>query len=577
MTALTRYVPALEWLPNYRRADLPGDLTAGLTTAVMLVPQGMAYAMLAGLPPIVGLYASVMPQVVYVLFGTSRQLAVGPVAMDSLMVAATIGAIAQQGSDQYVALAVLLGLLMGLVQVAMGVLRLGFLVNFLSRPVISGFTSAAALIIGFSQLKYLLGFSIPRSNHVHTIIFEALARIDQTHAVTLSIGVVSIIVLRLLKRYRPQIPGALVVVTASTVLVWALGLAEGGVDIVGSVPAGLPRPTSVAIDPEMVATLLPSAVAIALIAFMESISVANAFATKNRYEVDANQELVALGLANVAGAFFRGYPVTGGFSRTAVNGQAGAKTPLAALVTAAAVALTLLFLTPLFYYLPKAVLAAIIFTAVFGLIDLAHAKRLWRVKRDDFALLVLTFVATLSVGIGPGILVGVGSSLAWYIVKSTRPHTAILGHIPGTTSYRNVENYPEAKTIEGVLMLRMDAQFYFGNVSFLKDRLRRLVDMNTTVVILDCSGINQLDSSADEALHGIVRDLRERNIRLMLTNVKHPVRLVLTRSGLVDALGEQNIALTIHHAVGRLRSDGVVPALSAEEPSTEPPLLRRAL
>ncbi len=562
MISPRRLLPILEWLPNYHRADLRGDLTAGLTTAVMLVPQGMAYAMLAGLPPIVGLYASVVPQLVYAAFGTSRQLAVGPVAMDSLMVAAAVGAISTPGSEQYVMLAVVLGLLVGLVQVAMGVLRLGFLVNFLSRPVISGFTSAAALIIGFSQLKYMLGFDIARSKHVHVILLEALRRIDETHLMTLLIGVVSIVAMRIIKRRSPRLPGALVVVVASTLAVWAGDLAGRGVAIVGAVPAGLPSPVFVPIDAQMVVALGPAAVAIALVAFMEAISVANTFANRHRYEVDANQELLALGLANVAGAVFRGYPVTGGFSRTAVNGQAGAKTPLAAVITAVAVALTLLFLTPLFYYLPNAVLAAIIFTAVFGLIDVRHARHLWRTKKDDFFVLALTFVATLSVGIGPGILTGVGASLAWFIVKSTRPHTAVLGHLPGTTSYRNVENYPEARTVVGALILRMDAQFYFGNVSFLKERLRTLVDGDETlrVVILDCSGINQLDSSAAEALHGILHDLRERGHRFVLSNVKRPVRDVLDKTGFVDALGPTNIALTVHHAVQGLREEGVLDA-----------------
>ena len=551
MALPARYLPILQWLPQYRRADFLPDLIAGLTTAVMLVPQGMAYAMLAGLPPIVGLYASIVPQLVYAVFGTSRQLAVGPVAMDSLMVAAALGTMAPQATEAYVGMAVLLGLLVGLIQVAMGALRLGFLVNFLSRPVISGFTSAAALVIGFSQLKHLLGIDLARPRYVHDTVFEAVRRIDEVNLGAVAIGVTSIVVLVLLKRRVPRVPGALVVVATSTLAVWAVGWADRGLDIVGAVPAGLPMPTGVSLEGADV--LWSSALAIALIAFMESISVANAYATRQRYEVDANQELIALGLANVAGAFFRGYPVTGGFSRTAVNAEAGAKTPLAAVVTATAVAVTLLFLTPLFYYLPKAVLAAIIFTAVFGLIDVGHAKHLWRVKREDFFLLVLTFVATLTVGIGPGIATGVGLSLLWLIVKTTRPHTAVLGRLPGTTSYRNIRHHPQAETMAGVLILRMDGQFYFGNVSFLKERLRALVSAQAPkTVILDCSGMNQLDSSADEALHGIWHDLTRRRIRLMLTNVKRPVRDVLERSGFVAALGADNIALTVHHAVQTL-------------------------
>ena len=548
---LLRYLPVFEWGSNYRRADLHGDLIAGLTTAVMLIPQGMAYAMLAGLPPIVGLYASVVPQLVYVVFGTSRQLAVGPVAMDSLMVAAAVGAMAEPDSDNYIGLAVLLGFMVGAVQVAMGALRLGFLVNFLSRPVASGFTSAAALVIGFSQLKYLLGFDIPRSPHIHTILLQAVSRIDETHAITLLIGVLSIVVLAGLRTYAPRVPGALVVVVVATTVVWGLGLADQGVAIVGAVPAGLPMPSLISVDLVSVQQLGPAAVAIALIAFMESISVANAFATRNRYEVNANQELFALGMANLGGALFQGYPVTGGFSRTAVNAQAGARTPLAAVVSAVLVALTLLFLTSLFFYLPKAVLAGIIFSAVIGLIDIRHAIRLWTVKRDDLVMLVVTFVATLTVGIGPGILIGVGASLLWFVVKTTQPHTAVLGHLPGTTSYRNVSNYPEAQTNPDVLILRMDAQFYFGNVSFLKTRLRELTSAkpHARLVILDCCGINRLDSSADEALHGVLVDLRDRGIELMLSNVKQPVRDVLVRSGFIEALGPDRVMLTVHHAV----------------------------
>lgn len=575
-TGAARWLPFLTWLPRYDRANLPGDLQAGLTTAVMLIPQGMAYAMLAGLPPIVGLYASLVPLAIYSLLGTSRELAVGPVAMVSLLVAQAISPLAEQGSASYVALAVLLALMVGAMQLMMGVLRLGFLVNFLSHPVISGFTSAAALIIGFSQLKHLLGIDIQRSSNIFQVLAAAGREFESWHLATMVIGLGSVITLVVMKKYAPRLPRALVVVVVGTLAVFGLDLADAGVKIVGSVPAGLPAPSAPLTWPsDVYATqgawaaiqalmgpmepLLPAAIVISLVSFMESISVAKAFARLRRYEVDPNQELVALGAANLAGSFFGAYPVTGGFSRTAVNAQAGAKTAMAGLITAAVIALTLLWLTPLFYFLPKAVLAAIIFTAVFGLIDIQEVKHLWRVKRSDLALLVLTFVATLGVGIEEGILLGVGASLALFVVRTTRPHTAVLGRLPGTTIYRNVDRYPEAQTVPEVLAVRIDAQLYFGNVSFLKEILARLeeerVQGELRAVVLDASGMNQLDSSADAALHELLRAYEERGVRLVITNVKGPVRDVMKRSGLWKRLGPDGKALSVHEAIERLRAD----------------------
>ncbi|MEL7368598.1 MAG: solute carrier family 26 protein [Myxococcota bacterium] len=573
MSGVLRYVPIVEWLGRYRRDDLRGDVAAGLTTAVILVPQGMAYAMLAGLPPIVGLYASVIPPLLYAVFGTSRQLSVGPVAMDSLMVASAVGAVAAQGSSQYIAMAIVLGAMVGIIQLLMGLLRLGVLVNLLSRPVVSGFTSAAALIIGFSQLKHLLGIDIARSRYIHRIAMEALVRIDETHGLTLILGLLAIGLLIGLKRRWPRVPGALIVVVMSTMACALLGLEARGVSVVGAVPAGFPMPSIPIIDTAMMRTLLPSAMVIALIGFVESVSVANTFAAKNRYAIDANQELIALGAANLGGAVFQGYPVAGGFSRSAVHAQAGARTPLALIVTAVVVAIALIYLTPLFYFLPKAALAAVILTAVIKLIDVTHVQYLWRVKRDDLALLVLTFVTTLTVGIGLGLTVGVGASLLWVLVKTVRPHVAVLGHLPGTTSYRNVRHYPEATPIPGVVILRMDAPFYFANVSFLKMQIASLRHrMAARVVILDCSGINELDSSAGEALHALLDDLRSRDVDLYLANVKGPMAKVLARSRFIGAIGADRVVLTVHHAVQQLRADGRIegPSVDLHVPSPYP-------
>ena len=546
---LDRILPLASALKGYRKEDARGDVIAGLTTAVMLIPQGMGYAMLAGLPPIYGLYASLLPLVVYGLFGSSRQLAVGPVAMVSLLVAAGVGAMAPSGSEAFIAYAILLAAMVGVLQLAMGLGRLGFLVNFLSHPVISGFTSAAALIIGFSQLKHLLGFEL-EAKTVQGIVYEAVNRASETHLVTLGIGAGSLVLLVLLKRLAPTFPRALLVVVLGSLGIW--GLAPEGVKIVGSVPEGLPSLSLPVFDWSAIKTLLPIALAISLVGFMESIAVAKRYARENRYEVDANRELVGLGLANLAGSLSQAYPVTGGFSRTAVNAQAGAKTGLAAIITASVVGLTLLFLTPLFYYLPKAVLAAIIMAAVFGLIDVAEAKHLWHVKKTDLAMLLLTFAATLGLGIEEGILVGVGASLAVLVFKTTRPHVAVLGRLPGTDEYRNVKNFPEADPAEGILAIRLDSQIYFGNVNFLKEALdeaEKAHEGPIHAVILDASGINQIDASGDAALREIVTSYRERGIDLLLAAVKGPVRAVLTRSGFFDELGHDHLFLRVHDAV----------------------------
>jgi SulP family sulfate permease len=547
-----RWFPIVDGLRNYRQSDLRGDLIAGLTTAVMLIPQGMAYAMLAGLPPIVGLYASTIPLVVYALLGTSRQLAVGPVAMVSLMTAAAVGAQTEPGSAQYIEYAVLLALMVGGVQWLMGVARLGFLANFLSHPVISGFTSAAALIIGLSQLKHLVGVDIPRSPHVHEILLAAITRIAEIEPLTLAIGVASIALLLLLQRLSPLVPRALAVVVASSLLVWGLGLDQRGVAIVGDVPAGLPAASFPTWSLGVIGSLFPSALAISLVAFMESVSVAKALANRYQYEIDANRELAGLGLANVVGSFFGAYTVTGGFSRTAVNAQAGARTPLASIITAAFVAVTLIFFTPLFYYLPKAVLAAIVMTAVFGLIDVREVIHLFRVNRVDLALLVLTFAVTLITGIEAGILAGVVASLVWVVVRTTRPHVAVLGRLPNRTTYRNILRHPEAETIPGIIVLRIDAQLYYGNSSFLKETVNKLMgasDVSVRAVVLDATSVNNVDSSADRALHALIGELSRREVGFFLAGVKGPVSDALRRSGFLHELGDHHVHLEVHEAV----------------------------
>lgn len=555
------------WVLQPRREDLRDDLVAGLTTAVMLIPQGMAYAMLAGLPPIVGLYASTIPLVIYALLGSSRQLAVGPVAMVSLLVATGVGGLAEPGSEAYVGFAVLLALMVGVLQLGMGLLRAGFLVNFLSHPVVSGFTSAAALVIGISQLGHLLGVKLDRGP-IYEILGQAVSKLGDISPVTLAIGVGSVVTLLVLRRVAPRLPAALIVVVTGTLAVWGLGLHEHGVAIVGEVPAGLPGFSLPSLDAESLGGLWPAALAIALVGFMESISVGKSIASRKGYEIDADQELRALGLANVGGAFFGAYPVTGGFSRTAVNAQAGARTGMAGLITAVVVGLTLLFLTPAFHFLPKAVLAAIIMVAVFGLIDIKEVRHLWHVERSELVLLLLTFVATLALGVEEGIAAGVGASLVWHVVRTTRPHTAVMGRLPGTEVYRNIERFPEAEPVPGILALRIDAQFFFGNVTFLKDTIRGMVDEATTplhTVVLEAASINRLDSSAAAALHELRGWLEGRGISLRLASVKGPVSDMMKRTGLWSELGEDHFHFTVDEAMHAAVASNP-PSTAATEP-----------
>jgi SulP family sulfate permease len=541
---------------------------AGLTTAVMLVPQAMGYALLAGLPPIHGLYAAVAPLILYAVLGTSRHLAVGPVAMDSILVAGAVGAIATIGTENYVLIAAALGLMVGGIQAGLGFLRAGFLVNFLSRPVVAGFTAAAALIIAASQLGHLLGVELPRTHLVHRVVWEAIQSASNWSWPTLVTGAASIAVLVFCKKRLPRFPAALFVVVATTLAVWGLGLSSRGVSIVGEVPAGLPGFHLPSIDAEVLVQLIPAAATIALVSFMEAISVGRVFAQANRYDIYPNRELIALGFANLAGGVTGGYPISGGFSRSAVNARAGARTQLAALVTCAVVVITLLAFTRAFFYLPKAALSAIIVAAVAGLIDIRGAAEVYRVKRADFYLLVLTFVATLSLGIQWGILVGIGASLLLFLVRTTRPYFAVLGRIPQSQTYVNIARHPLAETLPSIILVRIDAQFYFGNVSFLKETVRNLICESEEPVryfVLEAAGVNDLDSAAAATLAELDEELAAQGIKLVLTRIKGPVRDVLHRSGLLEKLAsEGRLYLSTHRAIEILRSGMSLPDLSPE-------------
>ena len=555
---LKQLFPITIWLPKYRKKDLRGDLSAGLSVGIMLVPQGMAYAMLAGLPPIYGLYAATIPLLIYAVLGSSGQLSVGPVAMASLLVASGLSEfVSTESTSTLLEMAFLLTLLVGAIRLLMGVMGLGFLVNFLSAPVISGYTSAAALIIAFSQLKHLLGIKIPNSNFVHEVMYNAAINISSANLITISIGIAGIVLLLALKsikkHYKIDIPAPLALVVLSTVLVWSCGFNQSGVAIVGTVPAGLPMFILPKFSLEQIQQLLPAASTIAVVGYMESIAVAKAMESKHKeFKVSANQELIALGVANIGTAFFQGFPVNGGFSRTAVNEQSGAKTPLAGVFSAILVLLTLLLLTPLFYYLPQAVLASVVMVAVMNLVSVSDIKRLWKINKKDFWMLLITFAATLFIGVVEGILTGIVLSLGLLVYKSSKPHVAVLGRIPATPYYRNLKRFKDLEERADLLILRFDAELYFANAGFFIDFIQENCQNKgeaLKALILDAGSMSGIDSSAIYKVEELSKFLNTKGIKWFWCDAKGPLRDALEKSGLAVKIGPDNFFVSVQDAV----------------------------
>lgn len=593
--------PPIDWFPEYAKnakkdwqTYILGDVLAGLTVGVMLIPQGMAYAMLAGLDPIHGLYASFIPIIVYAFFGTSRQLAVGPVAMISLLTNSGVNTLNPQGPDEYFAYAILISFIAGGIELVLGALRLGFLVNFLSHPVLSGFTSAAAIVIGMSQVKHLLGVSVPGDKEIHLLVSnlsQAIFLIDDEnsgiHWPTFGLSIICLIILYGMKYFKvkvptktvkifnreitlggvitlQKVPASLVLVVVTTLALYITAVASGaarngqdvlGIKIVGEVEPGLPGPYIPNIpnlDFNKFLSVFLISLPIALVGYMESISVAKFFAIQNDYEVDPNQELIGLGLAQLVGGFFRAYPTTGGFSRTAVNANAGAKSMFAGLISAVLIMFTLLLLTPLFYYLPQAALGSIIIVAVAKLVDLHEIWFTFQTKKRDTFLLIVCFVCTLFVGIEYGILIAVGLSLVLILFRSSRPRVVILGRLPGTTDYRNVKRWKSAIRQPGILIVRVDAQLYFANATYIRDKILHFVkvsDYPVYKVVLDMSSVNEVDSSSVVSLIQLNDMLNSRGIELLFAQTKMAVRDVMRKGGTFEKVDHTKFFMQLHDAV----------------------------
>ena len=567
-TQLAKYLPILDWGHTYDRNTLTNDLVAALIVTIMLIPQSLAYALLAGLPPEMGLYASMLPIILYAIFGTSRALAVGPVAVVSLLTVAAVSKIAVPGTSEYIAAAITLAFLSGLILLALGLFRLGFLANFLSHPVIAGFITATGIIIAASQLKNILGIDA----HGHTLpdIIGSLAQnVSHMNLITAVIGVVATGFLFWVRKgllpllvglgVAPRIAGIVTkagpvaAIVATTLVVWFFDLAARGVQVVGDVPKGLPPLTMPSFSMDMWSNLIGAAVLISVIGFVESVSVAQTLAAKKRQRIDPDQELIGLGAANLGASFIGGFPVTGGFSRSVVNYDAGADTPAAGAYTAIGLAVASLFLTPLIYHLPKATLAATIIVAVLSLVDFSILKKTWLHSKADFTAVAATMSITLVMGVEMGVTAGVSVSILIHLYKTSRPHMAIVGQVPKTEHYRNVLRH-HVLTDPTILTIRIDESLYFANTRFLEDRIYDEVAKQPELqhVVLMCSAVNTIDMSAVESLEAINERLNAGGVTFHFSEVKGPVMDQLSATGFLDVLSGE-VFLSQHDAQTTLR------------------------
>ncbi len=553
MKKLKELIPILEWLPNYNSSRFKGDFIAGLTVSIILIPQGIAYALIAGLPPIYGLYCALVPQLVYAIFGSSRQVAIGPVAMDSLIVATGVSTLALAGSDSYIAIAILLAFMVGSIQFLLGIFRLGFIVNFLSKPVISGFTSAVALTIGINQFRNLFGVDFVQSDQIQYVLEDLWFNIIDFNLNTTVIGLISVGVIVLLRKINKKIPNALLVVVVGILTIRYFEDYFFDVAIVKDIPSGLPSFSFPEIDISQMKELLPIALTLVMVGYLETISIGKSLEAKqDEYKLRPNQELIALGLSNIIGSWFKAYPSTSSFSRSAINQESGATTGMASLISVLMVLLTLLFLTPLFYHLPKTVLAAIIIVAVFGLVNIKEAIFLWKSNNLDFWLLIITFFSTLFFGIEYGIMIGVGLSLIILIFRTSRPYVAELGKVPDSDFYRNRERFNEVILDDEVLVFRFDAQLFYANASYFIETLELMVEEkgpHLKLIVLDAESINRVDSTGVEMLKERIRFYRKKNILFYFAGVKGPVRDHLFRGKILDIITLDHFYMRVNGAV----------------------------
>ncbi|MBF0212928.1 MAG: sulfate permease [Magnetococcales bacterium] len=551
---MSRLLPFLNWFPM-GRASLRADLVAGITVALVLIPQSMAYANLAGLPAYYGLYAAFLPGAVAALFGSSRQLATGPVAVVSLLTASALMPLAQPGSDAFVSLAILMSFLIGVVQLTLGVLRLGVVVNFLSHPVILGFTNAAALIIGLSQLSKIFGVKMGRSEHFLYDIWGVLQQWHAVHWPSLLFGVGSFVVMWALKKRHPALPNVLIAVGMATVISWLVGFEAMGGKVVGQIPQGLPSLTLPTLELSQIGELLGTALIISLVGFMEAISIAKAMAARTRDSIDPNQELIGQGLGNLVGSFTLSYPTSGSFSRSAVNLDAGAKSGMASVITSVVVLIALLFLTPLLYHLPEAVLAAVIMMAVVGLINVHAIRHAWQANRHDGVAAMITFCASLAFAphLDKGIFLGAAVAIVLFLYRTMSPRVALLGCFPDGT-LRDVAFHPHLPTDPHIIVMRFDGQLYFANVSYFEEMVLDAVAAKPQArfLLLVGDGINQIDASGEEVVRHLVERVEKNGMVMVFSGLKRQILQVMHATGLFELVGAENIFSTEQAALNSI-------------------------
>ena len=549
---LFKYIPILDLLRNYDLDKLKADLISGSTVGVVLIPQGMAYAVIAGLPPIYGLYAGLIPLFIYPLFGTSRHISIGPVAIDMLILAAGLGFLAGSDPSEKITFAIMIAFMTGVFQILMGFLKLGFVFNLFSRPVISGFTIAAPIIIIASQMGTLLNMNIENSQFIHVILIDLWNQLGNIHYPSFGLSVFFILFLLLMRRYYAKLPESVLLVTLTIIVVSFISVSQWGISQVGSIPVGLPDLALPALDTAAIREIAPNAFTLALIQFMTVASLSKSFARKHGYTVNPNQELLAIGASNVTGSFFQSLPVSSSFTRSAIAEQAGAKTSLNNIFAGILILFTLLFLTPLFEILPEPLLGAIIVVSVSSLVDIRELKFLINTKRRDALVAFITFISVLTIGIQEGIIIGLVSSVLALLMKMSKPTVAELGLVPETRDFKNRERFSEVKTIPGVLILRVDAPFSFVNAEFFKNYILDK-SMNGSdaprYVIIDGTTIGDLDVSAMDSLLMIIETLNKQGIELYISGLIGPVRDVIRKSDISTFVKSNRFHNTVHDGV----------------------------
>ena len=553
---MKNFIPILKWLPKYKKKSFFYDLSAGINVGILLIPQGMAYALIAGLPPIYGLYAALTPQIVYAVLGTSRQLAVGPVAIDSLIVASGLGIISISSPEQYILMAISLAFIVGSFQLIMALFKLSFIATFLCKPIINGFVSALAIIISFGQLKYLLGISLSQTSLIQNILIDIYNNINQINLPTLYLGLSSIFIILFVKKYKPKFPIYFIILILGTFVSYIFNLNKIGIDVVGNIPKGLPEFKIPLLNYNIIIDLFTIGITLAILGYIHAISIAKKIEENhNYYKINTNQELVALGMSNLIGSFFQSYPVTGGLSRSAVNDESGAKSGISAIISAFIVALIMIFFTSYLYHLPNTILSSIIIVAVFNLIDYIFPRKLFLNFKDEFFLLTITFFITIFYGIKEGIILGIFISIIIIALRFNNSGLSIKKKIKYLINYKSIISISDKhKKKSNILILELKGQLFYGNLSYFKSFINKKTINSSFLktLILDIENLYHIDSSGSESFCQIIKMLKNKNIKVMISGFNKNKKGFKFDKNLINCIKKNNIVNSIDNALNKL-------------------------